>query len=258
MNIRDIAFLLPHGSMRSLFSIVDSHTYRDYQCQRLINESKGYSLKGFDDRKAIFVHVPKAAGISVCQSLFGNLAGGHSTIKRYMVIFSPVDFNLYFKFTFVRNPWDRLFSAFNFLKQGGICNADLFFSHKYLSQYESFNDFVIDWVNKENIQKYTHFIPQYQFLCPPFSSNVSVDFIGFFENLEDDFLFIKDKLNVDVCLEHSNQTQKKEPLNYMDFYTEETRGIVGDVYSKDISLLGYNFDSSSLSDQISLRKSKVL
>jgi len=54
----------------------------------------------FDRYQCIFVHIPKTAGVSICRSLFENLAGGHTTIAKYQIIFSKKEFDRYFKFTF--------------------------------------------------------------------------------------------------------------------------------------------------------------
>src|SRR5258706_16293188 len=75
----------------------------------------------FDEHRCIFVHIPKCAGNSVTKSLsqFGGFDCGHTNLKRFQIMFGPEEFNRYFKFAFVRNPYDRLFSAFLFMKKGG-------------------------------------------------------------------------------------------------------------------------------------------
>jgi hypothetical protein len=62
--------------------------------------SSGHSFKGMVDTKSIFVHVPKCAGVSISEALYGNLGGGHTTINEYLYIFSPAEIELFFKFTF--------------------------------------------------------------------------------------------------------------------------------------------------------------
>ena len=80
-----------------------------------VNEH-GYSYQGFDEKRAIFIHIPKCAGVSVAQALFGNLAGGHATLDKYLNVFEAHCIEEYFLFTIVRNQWDRLVSAYFFLK----------------------------------------------------------------------------------------------------------------------------------------------
>ena len=69
------------------------------------------SLRSYDEYKCIFVHVPRTGGVAIAKSLFGNLGGSHISISLYRKVFSDV-FDGYYKFTFVRNPWDRLVSAY--------------------------------------------------------------------------------------------------------------------------------------------------
>ncbi|OKY26881.1 hypothetical protein BI291_01660 [Thalassotalea sp. PP2-459] len=219
------------------------------QTKRKIETNDGYSYKPFDDNKAIFVHIPKCAGVSVCKKLFGNLAGGHTSINEYLVIFEPKNIKNYYKFTFVRNPWDRLVSAYFFLKKGGFGEKDKAWFEKELSMFSSFEQFVTEWVNKENIQKWHHFRPQTHYIIDR-HEKVSLDFIGFLENMDDDFQFISNKLNIDAEISIQNKSQHN---NYMTYYTEKTKKIVEQVYEQDIKTLGYNFDNSSISEQVKNR-----
>ena len=76
------------------------------------------------------------------------------TLKEYSTVFEPATFQSYFKFTFVRNPYDRLVSAFHYLKQGGMNEKDKAFKEQELSSFENFGDFVRNWITSENIWKY--------------------------------------------------------------------------------------------------------
>lgn len=209
----------------------------------------GYSYKPFDDKKAIFVHIPKCAGVSVNQTLFGNLAGGHTTLEEYLNVFEPHCINSYFKFTIVRNPWDRIVSAYFFLKKGGFGEEDRNWFNEELGSFSSFDDFVKRWLNKENIWKWHHFRPQYHYMLDK-REKVPLDFVGFLENLDDDFSYITKKIGIRADLPRSN---KSEHRNYQDYYNDETKEIVGEVYSKDIKMLGYNFDNTSLQEQLTSR-----
>ncbi|TNC82677.1 MAG: hypothetical protein C9356_02025 [Oleiphilus sp.] len=254
MEKRKILTLLPTtwylGARQWNYRRVSKRRYEQYQNKRTLVTDNGYSYKPFDEKKAIFVHIPKCAGISVSKALFGNLAGGHTTFDQYLDIFEPRCIHQYFKFTIVRNPWDRLVSAYFFLKGGGYDQQDRRWFESELADYESFDDFVINWLNKKNIWKWYHFQPQYHYMLDSLGK-VSLDFIGFVENLEEDFRLIASQIGVNASLSQSNRSQHK---GYQHYYSDETIARVSEVYAEDIKLLGYRFDNSSLHQQITGRQ----
>jgi len=149
---------LPFGIRR-----VVTRNYHQKNFVDLRNSEGEKSLKPFDRHRCIFVHIPKTGGVSISKSLFGNLAGGHMTIERYKIIFTKDEFDQYFKFTFVRNPWDRLVSAFTFLKGGGMDERDERWAKMHLSEFDDFESFVKGWINERNIYSKNHFIPQFEY-----------------------------------------------------------------------------------------------
>jgi hypothetical protein len=238
-------WLFPYESRQSIFRTLSPGAYRRWQDMRRFDTDKGRSLKGFDERKCIFVHITKCAGISVGMSLFGNLGGGHLRITHYQLIFSQREFEEYFKFTFVRNPWDRLVSAFQFLIKGGTNKVDRAWSARNLARIPDFDTFVRGWVNRKNVNSWKHFVPQYKFVCEPRSEVPKVDFIGYFECLAEDFAYIQQKIGSNSDLKHLNKTEGAKK-DYRDYYTDATRKIVEDVYAEDIRIFGYDFDNASL------------
>lgn len=199
-----------------------------------------YSFKQFIDKKAIFVHIPKCAGVSVARSLFGNFGGTHTRISNYMLAFSHEEFSSFFKFTFVRDPWDRLASAYFFLKKGGMHDLDAQWAEENLKGHESFEQFVMAWLSPANAEKSLHFVPQYRFICKPGSQTPEVDFIGRFENIQQDFSLIADRMGVEASLAEENVTAVSVE-RYKDLYTEQMRDKVASVYQVDIKLFGYRF-----------------
>lgn len=196
------------------------------------------SIAALDYYKCIFVHIPKNAGLSVCYTLFGNTGGSHRKIVDYKKIFSPVTFKRYYKFTFVRNPWDRLVSTFFFLKNGGLTEKDRVWAQEHLEQFDSFDAFVKGWLTEENINNSLHFQHQYGFLEDE-KGTIAVDFIGRFENIEEDFKIITDKLNIKRTLKKTNTSKRKE--DYRAYYNQETKAKVGIIYKRDIELFNYEF-----------------
>ena len=239
---------------RTAFSVIYRKKFLNLQNKRRIQTDTSYSFKPFDDTKSIFVHIPKCAGVSVNKALYGNLAGAHSTLSDYSCIFSPKEINEYFKFTVVRNPWDRLVSAFHFLKKGGMNETDKMWAQTNIGEYKDFRSFVLNWLKEDNIWKYYHFRPQYHYFLES-HQKVCIDFFAFLENLDNDFDFIASKINSNHKLHRINKSSHKD---YKDYYDSDTRKIVASVYADDINLLGYTFDNSSLDKQIHDRDSSYL
>lgn len=234
-------WLIPYEFRRLLYRITLPQSNKIFQKMRMKDaDTNEYSLKPYDEYKCIFIHIPKCAGVSLCKSLFGNLAGSHLSVARYQLIYNKEEFDAYFKFTFVRNPWDRLVSAYFFLKRGGFEEKDKIWAKKNLSKYTDFDSFVHAWVNKKNIQKWNHFKPQYRWICEPGSNIPKVDFIGYFENIEKDYSFVKSKIGSNSKLKHYNRSARNKK-DYREYYTEATKEIVADVYKEDIRLFGYEF-----------------
>jgi len=196
------------------------------------------SIAALDYYKCIFVHIPKNAGLSVTYTLFGNAGGSHRKIVDYKKVFSRSTFKRYYKFSFVRNPWDRVVSTFFFLKNGGLTEKDRVWAEKHLAPFGTFDAFVKGWLKEENINNSLHFQHQHVFLEDE-KGKIAVDFIGRFENIDEDFKIITDKLGINRILKKTNTSQRKK--NYRDYYDEETKEIVNEVYKKDIQLFNYGF-----------------
>ena len=77
------------------------------------------SLKPIAESKSIFVRIPKSAGRSLSNSFYGCLVGSHIKLRDYQLIYKENEFNSFLKYTVVRNPWDRVVSAYFFQKKAG-------------------------------------------------------------------------------------------------------------------------------------------
>lgn len=241
MDLRSMLWLLPHDVRRSLFKLIFRSRYKKVLEMRSGESLSGGSLRQFDEHKCIFVHIPKCAGVSVCKSLFGNLCAGHMDVVRYQLIYSEEEFNSFFKFTIVRNPWDRLVSAYFFLKKGGFHEKDRRWAEENISDCPSFSRFVRDYLHKPKVFNYPHFRPQYTYMCD-YSGRLQVDYVGRLETITKDFDVIKLKIGLpDAELGKLNR-RKNRFDGYRDHYDVVTRDIVANLYKKDIQLLGYSFD----------------
>ena len=62
--------------------------------------------------------------------------------------------------------------------------------------FSTFKDFVMGWLNETNINKHHHFRPQLDFIVDK-HRKVTVDFIGYLENIDEDLI---SKLGVNTKL----------------------------------------------------------
>lgn len=189
--------------------------------------------------KMIYVHVPKVAGKSICDFLFDGERLGHMPYCWYEKN-APNLCGQYFRFSFVRNPWDRMVSAYHYLRSGGSGKRDKEIS-KELSVFKTFDDFAVSWLNEKKLEEKIHFVPQYEFL-KNHEGLVDLDFIGRFENLSRDVEKLCCQLGRDKV--HLNKLKKinaSKRGDYRQYYTETSREIVAELYKKDITMFGYSF-----------------
>lgn len=190
----------------------------------------------FDQHRCVFVHIPKSAGSSVKQALFPGTEGpGHRMAMDYQLE-NPKKFNDYFVFTFVRNPYDRLVSAYTYLTGNTGSQKDKQFHREVLSKYQDFRDFVLNGLHTKEVQKKWHLRPQHYYTVN-FNGDNIVDFIGKVENVDQDFAHVCQKLNKSAKLVHKNKSARKRDC--MAYYDEETRAKAAEFYHWDFVLFDY-------------------
>lgn len=198
-----------------------------------------FSLRRYFENECVFVHITKAAGTSLALSLFGELPY-HYTASQYRVIYGRKDFNRFYKFTFVRNPWDRLYSAYSYLKGGGWNEDDKNWAKEHLAGVEDFNSFVMDWLTPEKLSSHIHLWPQSKFICDHKGTPI-IDHLGYFETIAEDFTTVQQKLGLPPkTLKHTNASKR---ISYTDIYSPEAIAKVRELYKQDIENFGYDFDS---------------
>ena len=205
----------------------------------------GRSLRDFEQNRCIFIHIPKTAGSAIGENLFGHLGGGHMTYRDYQWVFNQIygvkDFDQYFKFAFVRNPWDRVVSAFAFLRDGGNTWQDQQFLDNHRSAFENFNTFIHEWLSEHTAQECLHLRPQIDFLCDD-SGQMAVDYLGRYELLHDDYENIRAQLGIGKPLP-KRKTNQSSHRHYREYYDKEAVEKVAKIYDRDIKELGYRFDN---------------
>ncbi|MEP7078698.1 MAG: sulfotransferase family 2 domain-containing protein [Chthoniobacterales bacterium] len=138
-------------------------------------------------------------------------------------------FESYFKFGFVRNPWDRVVSLYE--RKEALQMKDQM----------TFEEFV-DWIRYSS-STCVHSSPhRYQldwFVDP--NGTVLADFIGKFERLEEDWAFVAEKLGLTRTLPHSRPNARGR--HYSEYYNARTREVIARKFDVDIEHFGYEFGS---------------
>jgi Sulfotransferase family len=193
----------------------------------------------------LFVHIPKTAGNSI-QSVLRDYSEDqllalrkeqdgierfglrnsrykikkHSTLREYRDALGDEQFRNLYKFTCVRNPWDRMVSYYftptqnpetwNRKKFRGIISK-AFSVAKYLRLDENEED--------------------------PFGN---VDYIMRFENLTDDFRTVCGQLEISsATLPQYNRSSRE---HYSKYYDDELRELVRTKFAAEIERFGYTFE----------------
>ncbi len=155
----------------------------------------------------------------------------------------------YFKFTFIRNPFDRMVSLWNFIhktlekhkeeceKNGPDwkpeCETWIERCYDIISNCKNFKDYIKYTSNGIATGGDTVFSFSHD------GNEKFVDFIGRFENLQEDFDIVCDKIGIPKQkLPHKNKTKHK---HYTEYYDDETRQIVAEKYAKELECFGYKF-----------------
>lgn len=109
----------------------------------------------------VFIHVPKAAGTSVSDALYGRNIG-HWSLSNLWDMY-PHSMRAYRTCAVVREPVSRFVSAFHYLKKGGMNSYDKAFSEKYLAQFNTAEQCALHLINgasKKAILEFEHFRTQ--------------------------------------------------------------------------------------------------
>ena len=190
-------------------------------------------------KKIIFIHIPKTGGTSMENALRGKLGQLFTTHRKASEYASHNDLDKFFKFTIVRNPWDKMVSEYFYYREGGSkgFKKDKILSRKMPDSFLRFikNDF---WPLKPERPK--HHCTQLSFLGANKKENV-MDYVCKFETLRKDAAVVSGKIGFHLNLPH---LRKSKHSHYSEYYDDEAREIVADAYREDIQYFGYKFGVS--------------
>ena len=188
-----------------------------------------------NDCKCIFIHIPKCAGWSISNAIYGSQIS-HKRFLTYKHYDKDV-LNKYFVFSLIRNPIERFVSAFNFLKSGGINKTDLYWSNLFLSEFDSINSFIkemsanpkfLDFVvMKDHFQKQCFFLEDEK---GEIDKNI---YLIPFNKISCLPKILKSKVGLSINLRHLNKTKYTKAKEEL---TKESLDFLVNYYDDDIYL----------------------
>ena len=168
--------------------------------------------------------------------------------------------NQYTKFTFIRNPYDKIVSAWKYI-------------NKMYDKTTTFDQFL---KTKDTCNTYTYlhaFITQYEHLLN-IDNELKIDFIGKFEELNENLSNVLLTLNGKIKHGRVIKTNRKknsssDSINYIGYYTDDLIQIVNKLFETDFIKFGFKkcnnmdelIENSALyfvSDELFLSNNKVL
>jgi|SRR5208282_4206627 len=221
------------------------HAYHDAWWRRNARKHSFITQWNYQ-HEAIFIHIPKTAGVSIYEMFGMDLPHDtHSPVAGYRAADAML-FKKAYKFSVIRNPWDRLVSAFHYLKYKPFADQDEFWSERYLSGINSFPEFMRALhvpKFRRLVLTWRHFIPQHYFLTTV-ASGLLVDHVVRFEDLQKGLEHVAKNIGVPVSMVRRNVS---EHAVYQDYYHSEADiQFVSSIYASDIKLFGYTFAPSGV------------
>lgn len=228
------------------------------RCRVYRNQSLATGMKPsivIKEASVIFVPVYKAAYSSISAFLRTNLVSQPSTrLPPRLVDITHARYRSYFKFSFVRNPWDRAVSCYanRFHEDSNLTSQRYFLSplKEILGKERiTFRDYVSFVARVPDDASDPHWRSQTLSLYAHASTPV-VDFIGRLENISDDIKFVFDQIGYQGPSEDvphkQNSVGRFREADYQQYYDEETSEYVRRRYAQDVENFGYEFSQPAV------------
>ena len=193
-----------------------------------------------NSKEIIFIHIPRTAGVSISTALGINKKEHRHFYARKVISLRP-DWNQCFKFSFVRNPWERAVSLYYHQTKCITPFKDWLFGIVEQHGHPKLNK--QKWVLRDKMSSTGGSgVPwkcQTDWLIDD-SGKLCMDFIGRYENLSKDVENLSTILGRETNLPVTNETNHDK---YQMYYDIESKNIVADWHRKDIENFGYRFES---------------
>lgn len=199
--------------------------------------------------KCIFIHIPRTGGSSIEKALVGQnwwsieKTTKHLTVAQAKDVYSSY-WDAYFKFAFVRNPWDRYVSLLAFAEMYYGTRSDEL-TRSMIEEYKRRFGYPVTVEYDYRFYSWREVVASARFEQSVYLNILGkreLDFVGKYENLDEDFAKVCRVLGVlEPSLGRLGASAKRKHSTYRQYYDERLRNDVAELYAEDISFFGYKF-----------------
>lgn len=145
--------------------------------------------------------------------------------------FDPKAWGDYFKFSFVRNPFDFEVSDYFWRTRGIYGRLD-------------FKEFLRRKLDAK-IEDFEKIVPTPSTNWPIYTVNneLALDFVGRFEELDKDIQYIGEKIGLPLDLKNTPKAKSgiRKSIKSSDFYDEESKNMVAALHNLELDFFGYRY-----------------
>jgi chondroitin 4-sulfotransferase 11 len=182
--------------------------------------------------KFIFIHCNRTGGTSI-ERKFRHKRFDHRAAVIYIHT-SPFEWHEYFKFTAVRNSWDRMVSMYSYSYKAGVPPRPAQVTNDTI---ESHRQNFTNWLSRLDVWVFTN---QWELIT--IEDKVVVDRVLRFERLAEDFAEVCDILGIkNKQLPHINSSKHH---HYSEYYIPETKELVAKICKKEIDYFGFRYEEN--------------
>lgn len=192
------------------------------------------------DGNWVFVHIPKCAGTSIWAALSAQPTW-HPTLDEYFAHDAARARKAY-KFTIVRNPWDRLVSSFHYMVQVDPNPEAARWLSTWFPQISSFDAFLHRARTEKSVanamRRHHLFKPQIDFI--KVDGRIAVDKWIKLEQIDEQIVDIFEQIGFDRA--NIPMINKSKHSDYVDYFrTTGDIKFVSDFYRSDVEAFDYQF-----------------
>jgi len=213
--------------------------------QTIIENQLQAAFDLYKSKGLMFIHIPKAAGVSVFQALYGRDSWGHAPLSAFVDFIGREEIYSIPRACIVRDPYLRLHSGYRYLREGGRGKGLDAQRQEMLRPYDTFEKFVKEYLASGDALQIIHFKPQ-NYWVTDVSGKLGVDYVGRFERIDDSLneminLFGINASPLPKLNEGKNQLRDEvEERMIIELFDYEMMSIVNNVYRNDFRLFDYS------------------